>query len=77
MSMIVEVTFLVLGLLVLFFHKQVGDFVLEQERRLAARLTQHGIFVPEFPSREFAHDLYFVIGVVVALATSIQIYVSL
>ena len=77
MSMIVEVTFLVLALLVLFFHKQVGDFVLEQEKQLAARLTQRGIFVPEFPSGEFAHDLYFVIGVVVAVATSIQIYVSL
>ena len=75
--MIVEVTFLVLALLVLCFHKQVGDFILKQEERLAARLTEHGIYVPQFPSREVAHDLYFVIGVVVSLAASIQIYINL
>ncbi len=66
-----------MGLAVLYFHKQVGDFILKQEQRLAARLTQRGIFVPEFPSREFAHNLYFVIGLVVSLATVIQLWMTL
>ena len=75
--MIVDIARLLMGLAVLCFHKQVGDFILKQEQRLAARLTQRGIFVPEFPSREFAHNLYFVIGLVVSLATVIQLWMTL
>ena len=75
--MIVEITFLVMALGILCFHKQIGDFILEQEQQLAARLTQKGIFVPQFPSREFAHDLYFVIGVVVSLAAIVQLWTEL
>ena len=75
--MIVEISFLLMALAILCFHKQIGDFILEQEKHLAAKLTQHGIFVPQFPSREFAHDLYFVIGVVVSLAAVVQLWMAL
>ena len=75
--MIVEITRLLMALSVMVFHKQVGDFILKQEERLAARLTQRGIFVPEFPSREFAHNLYFVIGVVVSLIAVVQLWMAL
>lgn len=75
--MIVEISRLLMALAVMYFHKQVGDFVLDQEQRLAARLSQKGIFVPEFPSREFAHNLYFFIGVFVSLATLIHLWISL
>lgn len=75
--MILEIVHLLLALTVLIFHKRIGDFILEQEERLASRLTQHGIFVPQFPSRKFAHDLYFVIGLVVSLAALAEIWMSL
>lgn len=75
--MIVEITRLLMALSVMVFHKQVGDFVLKQEQRLADRLTQRGIFIPEFPSREFAHNLYFVIGVVVSLIAVAQLWTAL
>lgn len=75
--MIVEISRLLMALAVMCFHKQVGDFILKQEQRLATRLSQRGIFVPEFPSREFAHNLYFVIGVVVSVAASIQLWMAL
>jgi hypothetical protein len=75
--MIIEISFLLMSLSVLCFHKRIGDFVLEKEKGLAAKLTQRGIFIPEFPSREFAHDMYFVIGVVVSLAAVVQIWSSL
>jgi hypothetical protein len=75
--MIVEITRLLAALSVMIFHKQVGDFILKQEQRLAERLTQRGIFVPEFPSREFAHNLYFVIGVVVSLVAVGQLWMAL
>jgi hypothetical protein len=75
--MIVEITFLLMALAVMCFHKHVGDFILEQEQHLAARLSQHGIFVPEFPSREFAHNLYFFIGVFVSIVCVIQLWMAL
>jgi hypothetical protein len=75
--MIVEVTSLLMALAVMLFHKKVGDFILEQEERLAARLTERGIFVPQFPSREFVHDLYFFIGVFVSLAALINLWMAL
>ncbi len=75
--MILEIVHLLLAVAVLVFHKRIGDFILEQEERLAHRLTQRGIFVPQFPSREFAHDLYFIIGVVVSLAALAEIWMSL
>ena len=75
--MIVEIARLLMALAVLCFHKQIGDFILKQEQRLAAKLTQRGIFVPQFPSREFAHDLYFVIGVVVSLVAVVQLWMEL
>jgi hypothetical protein len=75
--MILEIVHLLLALAVMIFHKRIGDFILEQEERLVARLTQRGIFVPQFPSREFAHDLYFLIGVVVTMAALAEIWMSL
>lgn len=75
--MIVETTLLLMALAVMCFHKQVGDFILKQEQRLATRLSQRGIFVPEFPSREFAHNLYFAIGAIVSLVASIQLWMAL
>lgn len=75
--MIVEISFLVMALVILCFHRPISDFILEQEQQLASRLTQMGIFVPQFPSREFARDLYFVIGVVVSLAAIFQLWAEL
>lgn len=75
--MIVEISRLVMALAVMLFHKQVGDFILAQEQKLASRLSQRGIFVPEFPSREFAHNLYFFIGVIVSIATVLQLWMAL
>jgi hypothetical protein len=66
-----------MALAIMCFHKQIGDFILKQEHALASRLTQRGIFIPEFPSREFAHNLYFVIGVVVSLAAVIQLWMAI
>jgi hypothetical protein len=75
--MIVEISRLLMALAVMCFHKRIGDFILKQEERLAARLTQRGIFVPAFPSREFAHNLYFAIGVIVSLVASVQLWMTL
>jgi hypothetical protein len=75
--MILEIARLLMALAVMCFHKQIGDFILKQEQRLAAHLTQRGIFIPEFPSREFAHNLYFVIGVIVSLAAVIQLWMAI
>ena len=75
--MILEISRLLMALCVLCFHKQISDFILKHERRLATLLTQRGVQLPEFPSREFAHDLYFAIGLIVSIGASIQLWMRL
>jgi len=74
--MILEIARLVLGLLILCFHKQIADFILEHERRLVTVLSQRGIFIPELPSRKLTHDLYFSIGAIVSVACVIRLWMA-
>lgn len=65
--MIVELARLILGLLIICFHRQVADFILNREQELASLLSQRGIFLPSFPSTKFTHDLYFCLGTFIAI----------
>jgi hypothetical protein len=74
--MILEITRLVLGALILCFHKQIADFILEHERRLVAMLSQKGIFIPELPSQELTRDLYFSIGVIFCVICVVRLWMT-
>ncbi len=74
--MIVELARLMFGLLIVLFHKPIADFILQQEQHMAALLSQRGMRVPEFPSPQFAHNLYFIIGVFVALLSMARLYLG-
>lgn len=65
--MIVEIIRLLIGLLLLVFHKPVADFILAREQAFARMLEGRGVFLPAFPSNRFAHDLYFCIGLLVCI----------
>ena len=74
--MIVELARLMFGLIIVLFHRAIADFILHQEQHLAALLSQRGIKLPEFPSHQFARNLYFVIGVLVAVISMARIYLG-
>ena len=64
--MVFEITRLFLGLLMAAFHRPIADFVLEHERALVVMLRQRGLMVPAAPTRNTAHNIYFLIGVSIA-----------
>ncbi len=74
--MIVELARLILGLLIICFHRQIADFILNREQELAALLSQRGISLPAFPSSKFTHDLYFCIGTFVAILSLARIWLA-
>jgi hypothetical protein len=74
--MIVELARLMFGLVIVLFHRPIADFILRQEQHMAAILSQRGMRLPQFPSPQFAHNLYFCIGVVVAVLSMARIYLG-
>ena len=62
-------TFIV-ALLILCFHRQIADFILEHERRLVIMLNQRGLRLPDVPSRELVRNVYFSIGAIFSVVTA-------
>jgi hypothetical protein len=63
----VEVTRLVVGLLVALFHRPIANFMLDQEQSLVVLFRQRGVSFPDVPPRETVHNVYFSIGIGIAL----------
>jgi hypothetical protein len=55
------------GLLIAVFHRPIGDFMLEQERSLDFMFRSRGFRLPPPPTQAAARDIYFLIGIIVAL----------
>ena len=66
-DMVQAIAGLVLGLAVALFHRPVADFILERERALDMMFRSRGFRLPPPPTRAAAHDLYFVVGMLLAL----------
>jgi len=75
--MILEIARLLLGLGIALFHKQLADFIFEQDRSLTAMFRQRGVSLPFGPTREVARNLYFCIGISVALVEIGRIWLLL
>ncbi len=75
--MLLEIARLMLGLGIALFHKQLADFIFEQDRSLTALFRQRGLSLPLGPSRETAHNLYFCIGITVAIISLMRIWLLL
>jgi hypothetical protein len=58
---------ILLGLLIAIFHRPIGDFMLEQERALDFMFRSRGVKLPPPPTQAAARDIYFLIGIAVAL----------
>ena len=71
----VEVTRLLLGLMVAFFHRPIADFMLDQETSLVVLFRQRGLALPSLPRRETVRNVYFAVGILMALFELARIWV--
>lgn len=75
--MIPEITRLALGLLIALFHRPLADFMLRQERVLVVMFRQRGVPYPSTPTTETARNVYFGIGIVLAMYELVRIWMML
>jgi len=75
--MALEVTRLLFGLLLLAFHRQVADFVLEQDRLLIVMFRRRGLTLPSALSTETARNVYFGLGLLVVAIEALRIWTLL
>jgi len=65
-----------MGLLLAGFHRPVSDFVLEQEHAFTGLARRGGIRLPAPLSVETSRNLFFAMGILVALAQIARIYLT-
>ncbi len=70
----VEISRLVLGLLIAFFHRPLADFIGDQDRQLVTLFRRRGVEVPDTMQRETAHNLFFFMGIIVAMVELARIW---
>lgn len=72
--MMTEVTRLALGLLIALFHKPLSDYIVEQDRALVALARNRGVTLPQAPPQETARNLYFGLGIFIAMYEIVRIW---
>jgi hypothetical protein len=65
--MVADVARLLMGLLVALFHRPIADYILDQEQVLAGLFRSRGLGFPPLPARETVRNIYFVVGIGIAL----------
>jgi hypothetical protein len=74
--MIVEITRLLLGVMIAIFHRPLASMIMQQERALDGYFRSRGVQLPAPPSDATAQNLYFVIGIFIALMEAGRIWLS-
>ncbi len=75
--MLAEISRLVLGLLIALFHRPLADFMLRQERMLVVMFRQRGVPYPATPTTETTRNVYFGIGILLAMYEMVRIWMLL
>jgi hypothetical protein len=65
---------LLLGLILAAYHRRIADFMVERERVLVVIARQHGLPLPAAIGTQTARNLYFGVGIFVALVELMRIY---
>ncbi len=65
-----------MGLMLAAFHRQVSDFILEQEHAFAGLARRGGIRLPAPLSVETSRNLFFSMGILVALLQIARIWMT-
>ena len=72
--MIVDIARLVLGLLVMVFHRPLANFIMARERALDRILRARGFRFPEPPSESMAHNIYFGLGAFICVISMARLW---
>jgi len=72
--MVLEIARLWLGLLMAAFHARIADFILEQEYVLIVAFRDRGIHLPTALPPETARNIYFTVGISIALLQLFRLY---
>ena len=72
----IELLRLMMGLLLAGFHRPVSDFILEQEHALSGLARRGGLRLPAPLSLETSRNLFFSMGILVALLQIARIYLT-
>jgi hypothetical protein len=75
--MLMEFARILLGLAIALFHAQLADFFREQDRALAAAFRERGVPVPGALPQRAAHDLFFALGILLALFSLSRIWLTI
>jgi hypothetical protein len=67
MPLVFEFAKLMMGLAIMLFHRRIADYIMERERDLVVLVRQRGLPFPPAPTTETARNIYFGLGVFVAL----------
>ena len=68
---------LALGLALALLHRPIADFMLQQEYMIAGVFRQRGVSVPAPPTTETLRNVYFGLGIFLAVVAMGRIWVSL
>lgn len=75
--MLMQFTRVLVGLTIALFHVQLADFLRKQDRALGAAFRERGVAIPGALPKEASHNLFFLLGVAVALFSLARIWLSL
>ena len=75
--MVVDVARLILGLLIVAFHRPIADFILHEEERVVVLFRSRGVPLPRIPTRSAAHNIYFSLGMFVCLFSLVRLWTTL
>lgn len=68
---------MLLGLAIAVFHRPVADFMLQQERALDFVFRSRGIKLPPPPTQNTAREIYFAIGILLALFETTRLWLTI
>ncbi len=72
--MLPDILRLALGLTLALLHRPIADFMLHQERVLAGMFRQRGVPVPQPPTTDTLRNVYFGLGIFLALVAIIRLW---
>jgi hypothetical protein len=75
--MIVDIARLLIGLVVVMFHRPIAEYILVQEEALVVLFRTRGVRVPSVPRPGTVQNVYFGIGMFVCLFSLIRIWMTL
>lgn len=72
-----ELIRLAAGLVIAAFHRQIADYVMHHERVLVGLCRERGVTLPDVPSTEIARNIYFGLGIFIAVFELMRIWTLL